>query len=61
MEADDHTAETVFDAHISRQDLLAWWRAALYANDASSVDGLVQLGHAAQNGDPSRTIGFPGP
>ena len=54
---DDTTGMPVNNAHISHNDLIAWWRAALYANDPNSVNDLVQLDRDARDADPTRTIG----
>ena len=45
------------EAHVSYHDVLAWWRAAMYANDTDSVGDLVDLGRALRASDPLRTIG----
>jgi hypothetical protein len=57
MDIDDDASNEAIDARLSQRHLLAWWRAAMSANDASSVADLVDLGRTLRAADPQRTIG----
>jgi hypothetical protein len=57
MDPADDDASSGIDARVSQRNVLAWWRAAMSANDESSVADLVGLGRTLHAADPQRTIG----
>jgi hypothetical protein len=57
MDPADDDASTGIDTRVSQRNVLAWWRAAMSANDESSVAELVDLGRTLRAADPQRTIG----
>ena len=57
MELEDDDSTGAIDARVSQRNVLAWWRAAMSANDQGSVADLVNLGRSIQASDPNRTIG----
>jgi hypothetical protein len=57
MESEDDDSNGAIDARVSQRNVLAWWRAAMSANDQSSVADLVDLGRTLRAADPQRSIG----
>jgi hypothetical protein len=58
VEPADSDAHESVEARVSHRDVLAWWRAAMYADDQASVANLVDLGRTLHASDPQRTIGL---